>query len=327
MVSNMSSKFILYIMLLIYCLTATNYGQISGAKNPIKIYEKTLSETINNEYAMINIYTLPPKAEIIIDDSLYGKAPLMKTVLPIGKHQIKIIHTECKPFNYDITLKHSEYVINVKLVSKFGYILFPDKTLEVMIDSEYVGVENKIKVGPGSREFMVFDKKDSSRVDQRYFVKANQEVTVILKKNQFTQKNLILSILLPGVGQLSEGAWREGLGFAVPFWTSFGLYLDQRNKYKSEYEIYQNRLINYSNLTEESELPQLENKVLESQKKLNDIVDKQKLFGWISIGIYILNLADVVIFHSFFDHLEFTPKPFKSYNNDIGYQVKIKYNF
>jgi len=317
----MSIRIFLLSLPFIFYLNHQVYSQPNPQDKILKISKKNLSGEFNN--AVINFYTTPKEAKIIINDSLYGISPLEKVFLQNGHHKIEIVHPEYIPVYKEIEVDHYEYTLTAELEGKYGYIFFPDKSLKVRIDCSDVDIENKVKVEYGKRQFAVFDIKDSSVVNEKYYVRGNHDLTVSVKKNQFSIRNLLLSVVVPGLGQISDGSYLEGLGFFIPLVTSVGIYIDATASYNDQFENYKKLSEDYSRSSTELQLQGTKLKVIEAQNELNNIANREKIFGWISAGIFVLNLVDTALFHTFEDRLEFISRPVIPNVNHTGYLINV----
>jgi len=164
----------------------------------------------------------------------------------------------------------------------------------------------------------------------KYRIKVSREgyetynSTVYFSASQFSQldvelvpktrfKAFIRSAVIPGWGQRYYGDNTKAAVFAIGMIASGIGYAFAWDDYDAKKETYESRRAALDNATQWSEIPGLQNELLEAQKDADDAEDVVNIMRVAAISVYALNLLDTFLFFpeysSFTEYKAITARP------------------
>ena len=197
---------------------------------------------------------------------------------------------------YDVKLKRDSADINFSSLSPSSKIFIDNKLID--------NIKNNSKLlKSGIHNLIVDIENEKSRLGMDFNIKPDKNYKVVLKKNKFFIRPFLYSVILPGIGQFSDGARAKG---ALIFVSTFTLatatilssvnYSKKINNYNAERINYLNAMNEYDALADRDNMNILKN---DADKALT----WKRIFTGLFLGAYIYNIIDVLFYHSFKDVL------------------------
>ncbi|MBI2620416.1 MAG: PEGA domain-containing protein [Ignavibacteriales bacterium] len=163
----------------------------------------------------LSVQSMPTGASVFLDDERAGVTPVDLVDLAPGSRRLRISTPEYHDWNQKIVVPESTTIIvNVKMVSKYGtvHIHLSPQDAELFIDGQRAGfgtTEQKLEVGRHTIE--VRHPSTNYPATTSIYVGPGTEFYMGTEIGKTTFSPLLVSIPLPGVGQIMDGNPGEGL--------------------------------------------------------------------------------------------------------------------
>lgn len=284
-------------------------------------FGNSIHALIQQDYALVKVFTSPSQAELYLNDSLAGKTPLGEIKIPLGITKISVRKDGYQLWESGVAARKEKsqlYTFNVKLESIYSELNFPPGFKNIYVDNVPVD-ESKYLIRAGEHLIITEPGSNKRKLYLDTELKAGESYNLSLREKQFFYTPVLYSALLPGTGQYSDGSKVKGiLTFtAVSALTAAGVITSQNYSQKAE----EYNLLRKEYLNAKDEVSAIGAKTMMNTAKEN--ADKALLMKKVTIGLaacaYLYNIADALIFHSFKDILQIKKLEFGiSYNPTYG---------
>jgi hypothetical protein len=279
---------------------------------PIQNDEFTIHALINQSFGQLQFFSEPSNADIFLNDSLIGKTPAGPYKVPLGVNKIKIVKEKEYSWENNIQfykLNSHLHIINANLHSRYSQLKMGSLPIEYEINFDGKKLsENEVKslskIRSGEHYISINRGLNKNVLESKFFVDPDTTYFLIEKINQFTVRPFLYSLVIPGLGQFSEGSKTKGAVLFSGFLAAGAAAFIFSKDYTDKSDLYETQRLRYFNST--SEMESLKNKevMLAAKKDMDDAKSVKQVAIGIFAGVYLYNLLDALLFHSREDYLE-----------------------
>lgn len=260
---------------------------------------------INKDYGLVQVFSEPTDSDVYVNDTLISKTPSGEIKVKLGLNKIRIEKINYEPQETFIKVTKSSNllrVFNIKLETNRSVIDFAaiPNTAGITIDNRSFDKEKETQCELSSGEHYLSIKSEKI-MDMDVTLLPNTYYQALIRKNQFIAKPFLLSTVLPGLGQFSDGSELKGLIF---FSTVVGLGVaayTASNNYNTKVSNYNSARNNYLSAVSEIDALASKDLVVLAKDEMNVALKLKQIFLASFACSYLINIIDVLLYHSFKD--------------------------
>jgi hypothetical protein len=281
---------------------------------------------INKDYGLLQTYSDPPGADVFLNDSLVGITPLGPTKIHFSYTKVKIVKEGYFTFEKTIYMRPNFsylYNLNAKLQNAVATIDFKElaKYPSVYIDDKKVDANSvNLKIISGIHILHIKGSDNAALFDEDFSPEGGSTYLPVVLYNQMDYQPILLSVVLPGLGQVSKSSYLEGACIMTAMAGAVAATIISSKNYEVKNNNYNSQRIRYISST--SQVTAVQNRAFMDAAKSDldkALLPKQLSIGML-IGVYLYNIFDIVCFHSSRDILDFK-------NISHGTNVSGNFNF
>jgi hypothetical protein len=275
--------------------------------------KRELFFVLDGDYGFLSINTDPQGAKIKINNQEYGLTPLSDIKLPLGANKVEFAKENYDYLTKTVYINKTKQSVNPKLKYSYSYVslsnLNNDSKQEIYID-------DKIEANALSKELRLKYGEHKIKITTPYFHKAmSADYTFVeemkykfnYRYNIFTLKYAIYSALVPGLGQFLDNSQIKGVLLCAATIANTFLIVSTDRMYREKVDEYNNNLVKYKIAVKEDDVLKYRSLVKENEGDANNLNKRKNYLIAALAGIYVLNLVDVILFHT--KDYEFTLMP------------------
>lgn len=282
---------------------------------------------MDGDYGILNITSDPQKASVYVDGSLLGETPLSGLKLIQGSHKLTILCGSNDIIERIIKVDPVKYTYHFKLEKKYSIISLKDQQLsQLKADGSLVQEigKNEYKIEKGNRSLDILPEHFHRPITGNFDIEGGFHYELGAKYNYFTPKYILLSALVPGLGQFFDKSEIKGSAYLLGTIICGAVFVkaDMDHKHKfDEYIEYRNQ---YDASDNEPDAAKFRGFMEAKASELNKLSKIKGIALSASLGIYLLNIADAIIFHSNGSNLELHKiLDIDTQNNRVGLRIKL----
>ena len=273
----------------------------SGSVNVRPFEQEALTGRLYKPCALV-VNSDPPGASVFIENKISGVTPLQISDTQPGEISLKISSPDCDDWKENVYLSvGSRKEISAKLVSKFGLLTVnasPEATVFVDGRSVGSGLLESYKVPVGNHEVELKHPSYSRSFIQRVYFEPGKEKTLEAEFGVFSAGVLYRSAILPGWGQMYDGATVKGLTFTAGIIAAVTFSVISDANYSNKSDSYNTTRQQYLNASTTADAVRLRQQLVAQFSELDDAQKTRNLVFGATGAWYGLNLLDALIFHS-----------------------------
>ncbi len=279
---------------------------------------------LDGNYGLLTLYTNPSNAKVYLNDSLIGKTPLNEHEVKAGTYDIKI-----KQDNYAIWENYIEITPNLKKMRVNLSCLSGTMSFNNILKNQILYLDGKPldnhhiknqRIPIGNHKIYLLDTKLNKQVFDNIDVGSGNHYDVFFDYDEFSFKPLLLSSIIPGLGQIYSKHYLKGTLILISTIASSYLTVlsvnDNNNKIH-EYNLFQGKYLSAQNEEDASYYRLMTQNAYESVKTTSTY--KNIAIGAV-VGLYLYNLLDTVLFSSKLDVMHY-------YENNSHYEMASKIGY
>lgn len=290
---------------------------------------KELFFVLDDNYGVVNITSIPSDAKVFVNDEFYGTTPLKNAKVPLGKNHLKLVKENFIDLEKNLSIKNMKHDLFWNMEYKYRQLRFvnTENISGIIIDGKEVTLDssNIFQTEVGERDVEVRLNDFYKPLEEKIDIQTKTDYDIKINHNYFTYKNIVLSAIVPGLGQFVDNSQLKGLLYFTALIGTTALYFDFDKKYRNELSVYNEARKLYQKASNEQETMTLAKKMDEKLSRVNEQIDKKNLMIGITFGIYVINIIDAILFHSIGGDLEFIPKVEGTDNNQVGVDLRLKF--
>lgn len=283
---------------------------------------------MDGDYSLLTINTSPSNADVFIDDSLIGQTPIIDLKLARKKIRVEVSKDDYVTKTFPLNLHNRIYDFNFDLIANFSFLTLKEnqRNFKIKIEDELVPNEvlSRYKIPLGYRKIEIIP-KDFKTFSKIFFVEDARFYELDIKYDFFTFKNIWKSAVIPGWGQLEDGAYIKGAGLLAANALLVALTFISESNYNEYLDQYSIDRQLYLEANSEKETYEKRLQMQSSLEKVNDEARKQKIYIGTLIGTYLINLVDAFLFHS--DGHELKLIELKVNENELDFSLNMNFGF
>ena len=248
------------------------------------------------------VTTEPPGATVFINSKRIGITPYVFDGLFQGKHQLKLSLENYVDVDKTIEIKTAKDSLSI-------HTKMPERKSELSITGWpnnadiYLGSDNLGNI-PLQKHIVPFG-KHLLRVENKGYQTYQKELNInniapymlnIDLQPKSKWKALAFSALLPGSGQLYLDYTLKGILLGGATIASATAAFLMYNQYNDDLNSFNDNKLLYENNIDLNKMTELYNGIQDSYKNMEDSAKNANMFTAIAAGLYVINLADILIF-------------------------------
>ncbi len=259
----------------------------------------------------ILVTSIPDSSALYIDSVYAGKTPV-QTRLASGMHEIYCVppDTMYEPSRgpYYLGQVNTLQVINLRCIRRFVSVTCLSSATGDELFFDTVGtrlpMDSAVLLHYGTYSFGGRNLQTNREVHQTVFLMPEFDYALKAKLGYFSLKPLVYSLVIPGLGQLSDNAYIEAAGFFFGTVGAALFYSSATRAYTNRHTEYDNVLKVYANASTESEAVALHRQADQIYSQLDHDKKVQHASVAVFIGVYLGNLLDVALLHLHDDEIQ-----------------------
>lgn len=282
---------------------------------------------MDGDYGILDLNTSPAGANVFIDDSLRGQAPLSDLKLPQGSHKLKVVKEDYDIVERRINVYSMKYDYNLKLEKKYGFISIRNGQLrELKIDGSLAqkGINNEYRIEKGKRSLGVLPMEFNSEISGNFNIEGGTHYELQADYNYFTPKYFLLSAVVPGLGQIFDKSGIKGSAYLAGTLLCGAAYFKVNADHKAKLDEYELDREKYNAAQNEPDAIKYRALMESKISEINKYAKLKGIFLSSALGIYLLNIADAIIFHTNGSDIELRKLiDIDTQNNRLGFKIKL----
>lgn len=274
---------------------------------------------MSGDYGLLNITTEPSGADFYLNDIKIGQTPIIDFRLPLGRQKIGLKKDDYKEAAVLLHVVPYKYNLEKKLEPAFSILYFEDRDLTLYMDEEAISFEtNAAKVLSGAHSFRLEGMQLQNPRGRTFELEAPQKYKIEVDRNSFTLKYILVSTLVPGLGQVLDGSYLKG--FSVMLGTGLaGYYLNKMNSmHKIKVNDFNWQKTIYESSSTDADAVENYNRLDNLANIANDYGSYYSISAGVLIAFYAYNIFDVIYNHSVESSFDIFP-----YNNNNTTGINI----
>ncbi len=261
----------------------------------------------------LSIYSDPKDAQVYLDSVYVGRTPFEISNLIEKKYSLKIFHPPHETWSTNIMTKRGKNItISTLLYVKNGMLSLqcvPDNT-HVSLDGIPLqkGSFSGFTLSYGNHTIDIYSDSLNRSVSSTFFINPGDTLSLRARLGYYSSASTIQSIIIPGVGQMSDGAILKGLVFTTGTLAFFFYSLILSHRYQEKITSYNSIHEAYLQANTEADIIQLRNEMSDASGIAHNVFRKRNITYTGFLVLYLVNVADAVLFHNKSDEIQVIPK-------------------
>ncbi|HEX2869474.1 MAG TPA: PEGA domain-containing protein [Ignavibacteriales bacterium] len=286
-----------------------------------------LSFIMDGDYGILNFITAPEGASVFIDDSLHGQTPLSGIKFPQGSYKVTIKKDDYDVIERRFDIYTMEYDYNIKMEKKYGFVSVNNQeTAPFLIDGSIAKKDenNEYKIEKGKRSFNIKPAEFRRAISESFVIEGGSHYELNTRYNYFTPKYLLYSSVIPGLGQILDKSEIKGCAYLLGTALCTTAYILANSSHKDRYSEFEDYREKYNASLNETDALKYRTLMEGKVSELNRLSRLKGIYLSASLGIYLLNIADAVIFHLNGSDLELRKViDIDTQNSRLGLKIKL----
>lgn len=282
---------------------------------------------MDGDYGLLNTSSAPDSAAVYIDNQFQGLTPLQNEKLTLGSHYLTIKKNDYKTIEKVIYVRPSKYDFIFKMEYNYGFVSIKDNYLNnIMIDDQKAERNNNSAVIiPEGRHTISIQPDNFHRpIDEDFYIESGGHYILKANYNYYTPKYLLYSAVVPGLGQYFDKSEAKGIAYFLGTLISGLMYSNAAKDFDDRNMEVDQLKYQYLNAKDEANAIMYRSLLETGINELNQSAKRKNLYLGTTLGIYLLNIADAVIFHSKGSGLQLEKKvEINTDNGGLGLKIKL----
>ncbi len=249
------------------------------------------------------VRSIPDSAAVYVQDLYIGKTPLTINIRKPGWATIKISKRDYALYQKNVLLEPGRTAnIDAQLSARFGTFTLDSyaNDMAVSIDgTQYDGAALHEQMLPaGNHDIVIHRPGSTDSIAQSIFLSIGEQSRWGVHFGRFTMKHCFQSMLLPGLGQMTDGALLKGVVMMAAFAASTAFAVLESNDYTAKVDDFNNAYNNYRRLTNEDAAKQARDALIDKHSSLNTSFKLRSAGIIAASSIYIFSVVDALLFHT-----------------------------
>ncbi len=267
---------------------------------------------IDSTSCNLTIYANRTQAQVYIDSVYVGQAPFeMKDSLE-RCYSIKIFHPQYGVLKINVaTMRGKNIVLSAFFSTNKGNLAIQCLPSEanVYIDSMVLPKDTSehYLVSYGSHKIEIRSDSLKRSISSTILINPGERLAVRARLGYYSLASMIQSIVIPGCGQIRDGAILKGLFFTTGT-IALILYSSNLNRQYQERRGSYNSVRNaYLHADTETDIVRLRKEMIDANGLANNSYKKRNITYTALIALYLANVADAFLFHNIDDEIQMSP--------------------
>ena len=255
-----------------------------------------------------DLITNPPNANVYLDSVFMGTSPLFFKADRKNKYLLSLEAEQYVPFNGWINPKNDTVKLNITMKINYSWVKIETNETDSKVfldDSIHITQDEIFRIPTGIHKLRVENSDGTRFIERKFETGATDTIGFDALIGVSSIFPVVLSAVVPGSGQFYDNSKIEGVAFFVGTLSALFLGINANNQKQAAYDEYLNSYNLYLNSYDEETADKFR---IESLSKLEDVNSYTKQKNWffgITLGLYLFNLIEAYLSHSFDDFLLF----------------------
>lgn len=292
-------------------LLLKNFYLLLLASLPLNCISFGQDQNEDSTNIFFNLITVPSNASVYLDSVYMGITPLFFNAEKKNKYLLRLEAEEYTPYNGWI--KPENDTIKLKITMKINYSWVKVETNETdskiyLDDSIHIFRDEFSRIPTGIHKLRVENSAGTRYIEREFESGATDTIGFKTLMGVSSFFPVALSAVVPGTGQYYDNSKLEGTVFFIGTVSALLFGINANNQKQSAYEEYQDSYNNYLNANDEETADKFRDESIAKQDEVNSYTKQKNWYFGITLGLYLFNLIDAYLFHSFDDFLLFDKK-------------------
>jgi hypothetical protein len=256
----------------------------------------------------LSVTSTPDSARVFLGDSLFGFTPLEISDLPPGSVMLTVTKHLYLKWEQNITIGEGRQTsVVAKLVSATGYLTLqvaPENS-QVFIDGRQVGIGSldDLELAAGKYSLLLVNPEPGDSLRRDVFIPGGAHLRLGAKLNQASAWPVVMSAVVPGLGQMTAGAGLEGVAYLAGFVGGVALTVAADESYHETQNTYDEKYAKYQAQRIESGANQYREEASAAYDDLRRANTLRTVSFVATVLVYAGSLVDVILNHSHYSEI------------------------
>ncbi len=255
-----------------------------------------------------SLITMPPNTSVYLDSVFMGTTPLSFKAERKHKYLLSLDAEEYVPYNRWISPEDDTVNLNITMKMNYSWVKIGTNETDSKIsldDSIHIIPDEIFRISTGIHKLRVENSEGTRFIEREFESGATDTIgfNALIGISSFFP--VVLSAVIPGSGQFYDNSKLEGVALFVGTLSALFLGINADNQKQSAYGEYQNLYSQYLNANDEETADKFRAESISKLEEVNSYTKQKNWYFGITLGLYLFNLIDSYLFHSFDDFLEF----------------------
>lgn len=260
---------------------------------------------------IFNITTMPPNTSVYIDSVFMGITPLFFKAERKRKYLLSLEAEEYVRYNKWISSEDDTINLNINMKINYSWVNIGTNETDskITLDDSIHIIQNIIfRISTGRHSLRVENNDGTRFIEREIESEASDTIGFNALIGVPSFYPVVFSAVIPGSGQFYDNSKLEGVAFLVGTFSALFLGINASDQEQSAYEEYQNLYNNYLGANDEETADKYRSESIAKLDEVNSYTKQKNWYFGITLGLYLFNLIDTYLFHSFDDFLLFDKK-------------------